>query len=291
MNRENMMADIQKDWDENPHWENIKRTCSVADVVRLSGLLHQAYADARLGLEKLWNLLKEGSKTNGVVRLSLITIILTLVVAIGGCSTASQYQYNEREEYNDEEGVEQDQEEEVKQDQKAAEQGDAAAQKKDIAAYKNTKYISKDGGFIICTKEGVEKLYKKRLSQIEARETVHTGSSKVLELVSNEEGCYFEDRKVVFLKISEQYALKARESLVTDENGEENCPSNPLERCKRVTVPPATYVEAAFLGKDGRWRGGVFIEMGATFELLDKPEDTQATEEEEDRTPNNTLSQ
>ena len=129
MNRENMMADIQKDWNKNPHWENIKRTCGVADVVRLSGLLHQAYADARLGLEKLWNLLKEGSKTNGVVRLSLIIIILTLVVAIGGCSTASQYQYNEREEYNYEEGVEQDQEEEVKQDQKAAEQGDAAAQK------------------------------------------------------------------------------------------------------------------------------------------------------------------
>ena len=29
--------------------------------------------------------------------------------------------------------------------------------------------------------------------------------------------------------------------------------------------------------------------MGATFELLDKPEDTQA--EEEDRTPDNNLSQ
>ena len=63
MNRENMMADIQKDWDENPHWENIKRTCSVGDAVCVNGLVHRAYANVRLGLEKLWNLLKEGSKT------------------------------------------------------------------------------------------------------------------------------------------------------------------------------------------------------------------------------------
>ncbi len=288
MNRENMMADIQKDWDENPHWENIKRTCGVADVARLSGSLHQAYADARLGLEKLWNLLKEGSKTNGVVRLSLITIILTLVVAIGGCSTASQYQYNEREEYNDEEGVEQDQEEESKQDQKAAEQGDAAAQKKDIAVYKNTKYISPDGGFVICTKSGIEKLYKKRLSQIEKGEVIYTGVPRVLELVSNEEGCYFEDRTVVFIRMAEEYALPIRKRPVTHEEGEEPCPWNALERCKRVIAPAATYVEAEFLYDNGKWYGGVFIEMGWNFELLDRPEDTQAGE---DRTPNNTLSQ
>ncbi len=288
MNRENMMANIQKDWNENPHWENIKRTCSVADVVRLSGSLHQAYADARLGLEKLWNLSKEGSKTNGVVRLSLITIILTLVVAIGGCSTASQYQYNEREEYNYEEGVEQDQEEEVKQDQKAAEQGDAAAQKKDIAVYKNTRYISKDGGFIICTKEGVEKLYKKRLSQIEKREVMYTGVPRVLELVSNEEGCYFRNTEVIFHKIAEEYVIEARERLVSDEDGEENCPWNALERCKLVIAPPATYVEAEALGADGKWYSPLFIEMGYDFELLDRQEDTQAGE---DRTLDNTLSQ
>ena len=288
MNRENMMADIQKDWDENPHWENIKRTCSVADVVRLSGSLHQAYADARLGLEKLWNLSKEGSKTNGVVRLSLITIILTLVVAIGGCSTASQYQYNEREEYDYEEGVEQDQEEEVKQDQKAAEQGDAAAQKKDIVtSYKDTKYISPDGGYIICTKSGVEKLSGIRHSQVEAGKTVHTGGSRVLKLVSEEEGCYFRNTEVVFIEIAEEYALEAIELLVPAKNGDENCPSNPLETCKRVIAPAAHYVKATFLAKDGNWRGPVFIEMGWDFKLLDRPEDTQAG----DRTPNNTLSQ
>ena len=186
MNRENMMTDIQKDWDENLHWENIKRTCSAEDVVRLSGLLHRAYADVRLRLKKLWGLSKEGSKTNEVVRLFLIIIILTLVVAIGGCSTASQYQYNEREEYNYEEGVEQDQEEESKQDQKAD--------------YKNTRYISLGDGFVICTKSGIEKLHSIRHSQVKARERIHTGSPKVLELVSEEEGCYFENTEVIFIK-------------------------------------------------------------------------------------------
>ena len=290
MNRENMMADIQKDWDENPHRENIKRTYSVGDAVRLSGLLHQAYADARLGLEKLWNLLKEGSKTNGVVRLSLIIIILTLVVAIGGCSTASQYQYNEREEYNYEEGVEQDQEEEVKQDQKAAEQGDVAAQKKYKGHEKGVAYHHTDpgNGYIICTEEGVAKLHSTRLSQVENNETVHTGSPRVLELVSNEEGCYFINTEVKFFKISEKYTLEAREGLVTDEEGEENCPWNALKRCKRVTAPAAKYVEGGFLAEDGDWYEA-FIEMAGNFKLLDRPEDTQAGEE--DRTPDNTLSQ
>ena len=151
----------------------------------------------------------------------------------------------------------------------------------DKHAHTNTKYISPDGGFIICTKEGVEKLYKKRLSQIEARERIHTGSSKVLELVSNEEGCYFEDRKVVFLKIAEEYALPIIERLAFDEDGEEPCPSNPLKKCKRVIAPAAKYVEAKFLYDNGKWYEA-FIEMGYNFELLDRPEDTQAGE---DRAP------
>ena len=152
-----------------------------------------------------------------------------------------------------------------------------------LSADKDTIYISPDGGYVICTKEGVKKLYDKRLSQIEARETIYTGTPRVLELVSNEEGCYFENRKVVFLRIAEEYALPIRERLVTHENGDEPCPWAPEKKCKRVIEPAATYVEAEFLAKDGYWRGGVFIEMGGNFELLDKPEDTQAGEQ--DRNP------
>ena len=143
--------------------------------------------------------------------------------------------------------------------------------------YTNTRYknIAVDGGFIICTKSGIEKLYKKRLSQVEARETITTQSPKVLELVSNEEGCYFENTEVVFLKIAEEYALEATEGFVSDEDGDEPCPSNPLKNCREVNAPPATYVEAEFLSKDGNWRGPVFIEMGGSFKLLDKPEDDE----------------
>ena len=59
MNREKMIANIQKDWDENPRWKNVKRTYSAEDVVRLSGSVRRAYAYARLGSEKLWKLLNE----------------------------------------------------------------------------------------------------------------------------------------------------------------------------------------------------------------------------------------
>lgn len=54
-----MIADIQKDWDENLRWKNVKRTYSAEDVVRLSGSVRRAYAYARLGSEKLWKLLNE----------------------------------------------------------------------------------------------------------------------------------------------------------------------------------------------------------------------------------------
>ena len=287
MNRENMMADIQKDWSENLHWENIKRTCSVADVVRLSGLVHRAYTDARLGSERLWNILKEGSQTNKVVRLSLIIIIFTLVVAIGGCSTTSQYQYNQRERYNYEEGVEQDQEEESKQDQKAAEQGDASAQDNQSDRYNdtNTLYTSGKGGFIICTKKGVEELRNIRLSQIENRKTIDPADPSILEHISEDE-CIFRDTKVLFDRIATEYNLPASEGMVFDPAGDESCLSNPAKRCSLVNTSLVQYVESSFLGDDGSWYNG-FVEMGASFKLLDKPEDTQAG----DGTPNNTLSQ
>ena len=54
-----MIADIEKDWRENPRWKDVKRTYSAEDVVRLSGSVHRAYAYARLGSEKLWKLLNE----------------------------------------------------------------------------------------------------------------------------------------------------------------------------------------------------------------------------------------
>ncbi|MGC0151260.1 isocitrate lyase [Chromobacterium vaccinii] len=54
--REQRIAAIQKDWDENPRWKGIKRGYSAADVERLRGSLQIEHTLARRGAEKLWQL-------------------------------------------------------------------------------------------------------------------------------------------------------------------------------------------------------------------------------------------
>ncbi|POZ61444.1 isocitrate lyase [Chromobacterium alticapitis] len=54
--REQRIAAIQKDWDENPRWKGIKRGYTAADVERLRGSLQVEHTLARSGAEKLWNL-------------------------------------------------------------------------------------------------------------------------------------------------------------------------------------------------------------------------------------------
>ena len=210
MNRENMIVNIQKDQNENPHWENIKRTCSVADIVRLSSTVHGAYANVRLGLEKLWNLSKEAPKTKQVVRLSLITIILTLVVAIGGCyaqkGTVLQYQDNQGDTYNDGGGVEQD-------------QGKAHKDTKHTY-YKKTIYTSETEGFIVCTTIGAEKLHSKRLSQLINKETIYLGDKSILsEIPGIEDKCMFLDIEVEFKRIATEYIFSERIIEIPREEG------------------------------------------------------------------------
>ena len=40
LTREQQIAQIEKDWAENPRWKGIKRGYSAADVVKLRGSLH-----------------------------------------------------------------------------------------------------------------------------------------------------------------------------------------------------------------------------------------------------------
>ena len=47
---------LQKDWDGNPRWNNIKRGYSAADVVRLRGSVAIEHTLAKRGAEKLWSL-------------------------------------------------------------------------------------------------------------------------------------------------------------------------------------------------------------------------------------------
>ena len=52
---------IEKDWQENPRWENVTRGYSAADVVRLRGSIKKENTIARRGAEKLWELVNGGA--------------------------------------------------------------------------------------------------------------------------------------------------------------------------------------------------------------------------------------
>ena len=55
--RDQQIAELKKDWAENPRWKGIKRPYSAEDVVRLRGSLVAEQTLARNGAEKLWNLI------------------------------------------------------------------------------------------------------------------------------------------------------------------------------------------------------------------------------------------
>ncbi len=57
LTREEQIAQLEKDWAENPRWKGIKRGYSAADVVRLRGSLAIEHTMARRGAEKLWTLI------------------------------------------------------------------------------------------------------------------------------------------------------------------------------------------------------------------------------------------
>ncbi|MEU8248350.1 isocitrate lyase [Nonomuraea sp. NPDC048916] len=48
---------LQNEWDNDPRWEGIERTYSAEDVVRLRGSVQEEHTLARLGAERLWQLL------------------------------------------------------------------------------------------------------------------------------------------------------------------------------------------------------------------------------------------
>ncbi|GIH48937.1 isocitrate lyase [Microbispora rosea] len=48
---------LQQDWETNPRWTNVERTYTAEDVVRLRGSVQEEHTLARLGAERLWDLL------------------------------------------------------------------------------------------------------------------------------------------------------------------------------------------------------------------------------------------
>src|SRR5438105_7401828 len=51
---------IEREWTNEPRWRGVERSYSAADVVRLRGSVRIEHTLARLGAERLWELLNSG---------------------------------------------------------------------------------------------------------------------------------------------------------------------------------------------------------------------------------------
>lgn len=66
MNKSEQIQQIEKDWAENPRWEGIERPYSAEDVLRLRGSVKIEHTLARIGAERLWNLMKTTDYVNAL---------------------------------------------------------------------------------------------------------------------------------------------------------------------------------------------------------------------------------
>jgi isocitrate lyase len=58
MNNKEQAANLEREWQSNPRWDGITRPYSAEDVVRLRGSIQIEHTLAKLGAERLWNLLQ-----------------------------------------------------------------------------------------------------------------------------------------------------------------------------------------------------------------------------------------
>ena len=63
-------ADLAKSWKTDPRWKGIQRPYTSEDVVRLRGTLPIEYTLARLGAERLWEMLNSESYVNALGAMS-----------------------------------------------------------------------------------------------------------------------------------------------------------------------------------------------------------------------------
>ena len=59
-------AEIAKSWNTDPRWKGIQRPYTPEDVARLRGTLHIEYTLARMGAERLWEMLNSESYVNAL---------------------------------------------------------------------------------------------------------------------------------------------------------------------------------------------------------------------------------
>ena len=57
MTTQERIQQVIQDWENNPRWKNVVRPYTAEEVVKLSGSYKIDYSIARMGAERLWNLL------------------------------------------------------------------------------------------------------------------------------------------------------------------------------------------------------------------------------------------
>ena len=66
MSKVRSAKDIQKEWDSNPRWKNVKRDYTAEEVAKLSGSVEIEYSLAKQGAEKLWNEINNSDFVNAL---------------------------------------------------------------------------------------------------------------------------------------------------------------------------------------------------------------------------------
>ncbi len=66
MNYEEQALALTQDWNSNPRWRNVERPYTAEDVLRLRGSLRIEYTLARMGAERLWDLLRGDAYVNAL---------------------------------------------------------------------------------------------------------------------------------------------------------------------------------------------------------------------------------
>lgn len=66
MNKEEQIRAIEKDWAENPRWKGIERPYQAEDVLRLRGSVKIEHTLAKIGAERLWDLMKTTDYVNAL---------------------------------------------------------------------------------------------------------------------------------------------------------------------------------------------------------------------------------
>jgi isocitrate lyase len=57
-------AELQREWDTNPRWKNVKRDYTAEDVINLRGPIREDKTLAKRGAEKLWEMILENDNPN-----------------------------------------------------------------------------------------------------------------------------------------------------------------------------------------------------------------------------------